>query len=129
MEIVNPDSLARPVGYSNGVKAAGTFLAIAGQVGWDQGAKLVSPEFVPQFAQALSNVVAVVKAAGGGPENIVSLTIFLGSKEEYLASLKPVGAEYRRIMGKHFPAMTAVEVKGFVEAGAKVEIQALAVLG
>ncbi len=129
MEIVNPESLAKPVGYSNGVKAAGTFLAIAGQVGWNKEAKIVSTDFVAQFAQALSNVVEVVKMAGGGPENIVSLTIFLGSKEEYLASVKPLGPEYRKIMGRHFPAMTAVEVKGFVEPGAKVEIQGLAVLG
>lgn len=128
MEIVNPDSLARPVGYSNGVKASGAFLAIAGQVGWDKESKIVSSDFVAQFAQALSNVVDVVKAAGGRPENIVSLTIFLASKEEYLSSLKPLGVEYRRLMGRHFPAMTAIEVKGFVEPGAKVEIQGLAVL-
>lgn len=129
MEIVNPESLARPVGFSHGVKASGSFLAIAGQIGWNRDAKLVSADLVAQFAQALSNVVEVVRKAGGGPENLVSLTLFLASREEYLASLKPLGAAYRKVMGKHFPAMTAVEVKGFVEEGAKVEIQALAVLG
>lgn len=128
MEIINPDSLARPVGYNHGLKAAGTLLAVAGQVGWDRDGRLVSDDFVAQFARALENVVAVVREAGGGPESIVSLTIYLRSREEYLASLGPLRTEYRRIMGRHYPAMTAVEVKGFVEPGAKVEIQALAVL-
>ena len=128
MRIVNPEALARPVGYNHGVLAGGTILAIAGQVGWDGEGRLVSNEFSLQFARALQNVVEVVRAAGGGPEHLVRLGIFVTSKDEYLAAQKPVGAEYRRIMGKHFPAMTAVLVKGLLEPGAKVEIEGLAVL-
>jgi len=128
MKIVNPETLARPVGYNHGILASGSLLAVAGQVGWDGAGRLVSDEFSLQFARALQNVVAVVRAAGGGPEHLVRLAIFVTSKDEYLAAQKAVGLEYRRIMGKHFPAMTAVEVKGLVEPGAKVEIEGLAVL-
>lgn len=128
MEIVNPPGWAKPMGYNNGVKATGTFLAVAGQVGWDKDSKLVGDDFVKQFAQALQNVVDVVKAAGGKAENIVRLAIFIGSKDEYNASLKQLGPEYKRIMGKHYPAMTCLQVAGFVEAGAKVEIEGFAVL-
>ena len=127
-EIVNPPGWAKPVGYNNGMKAGGTILAIAGQVGWDSQCKLVSDDFVRQFAQALQNVVDVAKAAGGNAENIIRLQILVGSKDEYNASVKALGPEYKRIMGKHFPAMTCVQVAGFVEAGAKVEIEGLAVL-
>jgi enamine deaminase RidA (YjgF/YER057c/UK114 family) len=127
-EIVNPAGWKKPVGYSNGMKASGTILAVAGQVGWDADGRLVSDEFVTQFARALENVVEVVKAAGGGAENLIRLQILVGSKDEYNASVKGLGPEYRRIMGRHFPAMTCVQVAGFVEAGAKVEIEGLAVL-
>lgn len=128
MEILNPASLARPVGYSHGIKATGTILAVAGQVAWDREGRIVSPDFAGQFSRALANVLEVVRAAGGGPQNLVALTIFVTSKAEYLASVKPLGAEYRRLMGRHYPAMTLVEIKGLVEEGAKVEIQGLAVL-
>ena len=128
MEIVNPPTMARPVGYNNGIKATGAFLAVAGQVAWDKDSKIVSDDFVKQFAQALQNVVDVVQAGGGKPENIVRLVIFIASKDEYNASLKAIGSEYRRIMGKHFPAMTCLQVAGFVEAGAKIEIEAFAVI-
>lgn len=128
MEIINPESLARAVGYSHGVKATGTWLAVAGQVGWDREGKIVGEDFAAQFARALENVVEVVRAAGGKPESLIRLAIFVTSKEEYLASLKRLGTDYRRVMGRHYPAMTCVEVKGLVEPGAKVEIEGLAVL-
>ncbi len=127
-EIVNPPGWAKPVGYNNGMKASGTILAIAGQIGWDAQGRIVSDDFVRQFAQALQNVVEVVKAAGGKADHIIRLQILVGSKDEYNASVKSLGPEYKRIMGKHFPAMTCVQVAGFVEAGAKVEIEGLAVL-
>lgn len=127
-EIVNPPGWAKPVGYNNGMKATGSLLAIAGQVGWDAQGRLVSDDFVKQFAQALQNVVEVVRAAGGKAENIIRLQILVGSKDEYNASVKALGPEYKRVMGKHFPAMTCVQIAGFVEAGAKVEIEGLAVL-
>ncbi|MBI2930600.1 MAG: RidA family protein [Planctomycetes bacterium] len=128
MEIINPPSWVKPVGYSNGVKASGTFLAVAGQVGWDEKGKLVGDDFARQFGRALANVVEVVRAAGGRAENVIKLTLFVTSKEEYLGSLKALGAEYRRVMGRHYPAMSCVQVAGLVEPGAKVEIEGLAVL-
>ncbi len=126
--IVQPPSWPRPKGYSNGMAARGEVLAVAGQVGWDASERLVAPEFLPQFRQALANVRAVVEAAGGTPAHIISLTIYVTDRREYLADLAATGAAYREVMGKHFPAMALVEVAGLVEPGAKVEIQALAVL-
>ena len=126
MEIINPEALGAPVGYSNGVKATGSFLAIAGQVGWDREGRIVAGDFTAQFARALGNVVEVVHAAGGGPDRITALTIFVTDRHEYLDSRKALGKEYRR--GRHYPAMTLVEVKGLIEEGARVEIQGWAVL-
>lgn len=127
MEIIQPAGWAKPRGYSNGVLATGRVLAIAGQVGWDKDARMVSDDLVAQFARALENVVEIVRAAGGAPETLVRLTLYFTDKQDYLASQKAIGAEYRRVLGRHFPAMTAVEVKGLVEPGAKVEIEGLAV--
>lgn len=123
-----PEGWRRPRGYSNGVAARGEVLAIAGMIGWDAEERLVSPEFVPQFRQALSNVVAVVRAAGGGPEDVVSLTVYVTDKREYLAELAAVGAAYREVMGRSYPAMALVQVAALLEDRAKVEIQGLAVL-
>ncbi len=123
-----PEGWRRPRGYSNGVAARGEVLAIAGMIGWDAEERLVSPEFVPQFRQALSNVVAVVRAAGGGPEDVVSLTVYVTDKREYLAELAAVGAVYREVMGRSYPAMALVQVAALLEDRARVEIQGLAVL-
>jgi len=128
MEIIQPPGWARPRGYSHGVVAAGRVLAIAGQVGWDKDARMVSDDLVAQFARALENVIEIVRAAGGAPESLVRLTLYLTDKQEYLTSQQAIGAEYRRVVGRHFPAMTAVEVRGLLEPGAKVEIEGLAVL-
>lgn len=128
MKIVEPTGLARPVGYSHGVRAEGTFLAVAGQVAWDATGRIVSDEFPAQFDRALANVIEVVRAAGGRPEDLVALRIFVTDKREYLASLQSLGEAYRCRMGRHYPAMTLVEVKGLIEPGAKVEIEGLAVL-
>ena len=106
----------------------GRLLAVAGQVAWDAEQRIVSESFVEQFGQALSNVVAVVRAAGGTPEHVARLTIYVVDRNEYLADLSAVGGAYRAVMGKHFPAMALVEVAGLVEPGAKVEIEATAVL-
>lgn len=123
-----PEGWQRPKGYSNGMAARGELLAIAGMIGWDERERLVSSEFGPQFRQALSNVVAVVAAAGGRPEHVISLTVYVTDKEEYLAELSAVGAAYRALMGRHYPAMALVQVADLLEPGAKVEIQGLAVL-
>ncbi|HEY3176736.1 MAG TPA: RidA family protein [Candidatus Polarisedimenticolia bacterium] len=128
MEFVNPDALARPVGYSHGAMATGRLLAVAGQVGWDGKGRIVGEGFVAQFSRALANVIEVVRAAGGGPHHLIRLTIYVTARKDYLASLNPLGEEYRRLMGRHYPAMTLVEVKGLLEPGAKVEIEGLAVL-
>lgn len=127
--IVNPEALGRPVGYSNGVAIeGGTLLFVAGQVAWDRDHRIVSDRFSRQFGQALTNVLEVVRAAGGDATSVAKLTIFVASTAEYEAELKAVGAEYRRIMGRHYPAMSLVEIQGLLEAGAKIEIEAVAVV-
>ncbi|MBI2817567.1 MAG: RidA family protein [Acidobacteria bacterium] len=129
LEYINPAECGAHPGYSHGIKTQqGSLLFIAGQVGWDEHAKMVSAEFAGQFEKALSNLLAVVREAGGRPENVVRLTIYAVDRNEYLASLKPVGQAYRKLMGKHYPAMTFIEVKGLVEEGAKLELEATAVL-
>jgi enamine deaminase RidA (YjgF/YER057c/UK114 family) len=128
LQIIDDPALARPSGYSNGMSARGRLLAIAGQVGWNADAEMVSAEFLPQFAQALRNVCTVVQAAGGTPEDIITLTIFVTDKQAYLDCVKPLGQAYQELMGRHYPAMTLVEVKGLIEPGGLVEIQGLAVL-
>ncbi|MFV8749706.1 RidA family protein [Nannocystaceae bacterium ST9] len=118
----------RPRGYANGMAARGELLAIAGEIGWDAREQIVSDEFAPQFRQALANVVAVVEAAGGEPRDLISLTIYVTDKREYVAAIAEVGQIYRALLGKHFPAMALVEVAALLEDRAKVEIQGLAVL-
>ncbi len=126
---IQPEGWAKPRGYSNGMRARGDFLAVAGQIAWDAQARLVGEgDFVAQFEQALANVVAVVRAAGGAPEDLISLTVYVTDRAEYAARLADVGAAYRRVMGKHYPTMALVQVAGLLEVHAKVEIQGLAVL-
>lgn len=119
----------RPKGYSNGVLAApGRMLFVAGQIGWDTSEKLVSTEFLPQFRQALENVAAVVRAAGGAPDDVCRVTIYVTSKQQYAAELKGVGLAYREVMGRVWPAMSLVQVADLLEPGALVEIEATAVI-
>jgi len=129
-EAINPESLGAPKGYSNGMltPAGGRILFVAGQVAWNERQEVVSANFAEQFGQALQNVVTVVTAAGGRPEHVARMTIFVTSKDEYVAAAKDVGTRYRALMGRHFPAMTLVEIKALLEEGAKVEIEATAVL-
>lgn len=126
--IVQPEGWPRPKGYSNGMAGRGEFLAVAGQIGWDANETIVSDHFATQFRQALDNVMAVVTAAGGRAHHVISLTIYVTDKREYVDQIKEVGQAYRDLLGKHFPAMALVEVAGLLEPGAKVEIQALAIL-
>lgn len=127
-ELINPPELAQPRGYSHGAAGRGRTLALAGQIGWDQNAKLVSSEFAPQFAQALANLVTTLRAAGGQPDDLISLRIYVTDKRRYLAAIKEVGAAYRLHLGRHFPAMALVQVADLLEEGALVEIEGLAVL-
>jgi len=129
VDLINPPELGKHSGYSQGVKAsAGSWLFISGQVAWDEQSRIVSPDFAAQFSKALDNVLIVVRAAGGQPESIVRLTIYVLDRKEYAASAKKVGEAYRQRMGKHYPAMTLVEVKGLFEEDAKLELEATAVL-
>ena len=130
LQFINPESLGAPRGYSNGVvaEAGGRLLFVAGQIGWNQQQSLVSNDFAEQFNQALANVMAVVTAAGGTAENVARLVIYVVNKNEYTGRLREVGERYRAHMGRHFPAMTLVEVRSLVDDGAKVEIEAIAVL-
>ncbi len=126
---VNPLGWPRPIGFSNAVIAEGKIVAIAGQIGWDPiTEELVSADFVQQSRQALANVISSLEAAGGKPQNLVRLTWYLTDRTEYLSHLKELGAAYREEVGSYYPAMSVVIVAGLLEQGAKVEIEALAVL-
>jgi len=129
-EIFNPESLGPPSGWNNGLLApAGSrVLFVAGQAGSDDKGAVVSDDFVDQFDAALARSLAVVAEAGGGPENVARLTIFVTDMAEYRGSLKPLGARYRERMGRHFPAMALVAVSEMVDPRAKVEIEATAVI-
>ena len=127
--VLQPEGWLRPSGYSSGVLAEGRQVFIAGQVGWNpRSGKFETATLVDQAAQALRNVLAVLAQAGGRPEHIARMTWYLTSRTEYLAHLEEIGAAYRAVMGKHFPAMTAIEVTALIEAQAKVEIEATAVI-
>jgi enamine deaminase RidA (YjgF/YER057c/UK114 family) len=122
MKFVNPPGWPRPSGYSNGVIENG-FLFVSGQVGWDETG-VFPPDLVAQIRQALRNICAVVEAAGGEPDRIVRLTWYVTDRQAYKVQLAAIGAAYREIIGRHFPAMSVVEVTGLVEDGAQVEIEA-----
>lgn len=130
LESINPESLGAARGYSNGVLAArgGALLFIAGQIGWDEQQRIVSADFVEQFDRALSNVITVVREAGGTPQQIARLVIYVTDKNEYRAATREIGRRYRVHMGRHFPAMALVEVKSLLEDEAKVEIEGIAVI-
>ena len=126
--IINPPDLPRPQGYSHGVIAQGRLVFVAGQIGCSPNGALVGLGFVEQFNQALANVLTVVRAAGGSPESVVRLTIFVTDRAEYVSARVQLGERYRAHMGRHFPAMTLIEVRSLLEPGAVVEIEATAVI-
>jgi enamine deaminase RidA (YjgF/YER057c/UK114 family) len=128
--LINPETLGAPKGYANGilVDPGGKLLFIAGQIGWDGEQQIVGDDFVEQFGQALSNVIAVVTHAGGKPNDIVRLTLYVTDKREYASRTAEIGSRYRELMGKHFPAMVLVEVTGLLHDSAKVEIEGTAVI-
>ena len=128
MNILQPAGWTPPRGYANGVATRGTLVFVAGQVGWNAAQRFDSDDFVAQATQALRNVVAVLAEAGARPEHIARMTWYVVDKREYLGSLPALGDAYRGVIGRHFPAMTAVEVRGLVEEGARVEIEATAVI-
>ena len=128
MEFLEPPGWVRPKGYSNGVVAAGRMVFVAGQVGWDEQEVFRTDDLVGQVRQALVNIVGILSEAGAGPSDIVRMNWYLADKEEYNARLPEIGEAYRTVIGRHFPAMTALQVAGFVEVGAKIEIEATAML-
>ena len=129
MKILQPKAWARPKGYSNGIAAAGQTVAVAGQIGWNPETETVeTDDFAGQCRQALMNVRTVLAEAGAAPEHVVRMTWYVTDMQAYLAGAREVGAAYREVMGKNYPAMTLVQVVALVENRAKVEIEATAVL-
>ncbi len=128
MQHLQPPRWAPAKGYANGIAARGTQIFVGGQIGWNAQQQFESDDFILQTAQALRNVVAVLQAGGAGPEHMVRMTWYIVDRLEYNARLKELGGVYREIIGRHFPAMTCVQVAALVEARAKVEIEVTAVL-
>jgi enamine deaminase RidA (YjgF/YER057c/UK114 family) len=128
MDILQPEGWARPRGYSNGVAASGKTVCVSGMIGWDAQCQFHTDDFAGQTRQALENVVAVLAEAGARPEHIVRMTWYVVDKKEYLAAAKEIGAAYRELIGRHYPAMTAVQVSALVEDRARVEIEVTAIV-
>ncbi|TGT65685.1 MULTISPECIES: RidA family protein [unclassified Mesorhizobium] len=126
--ILQPEGWAKPIGYANGVAARGRLVFIGGQVGWNAECRFETDDFVGQVRQTLANIVAVLAEAGGEPRHITSMTWYFTDKAEYVGNLKRIGEAYRDVIGRHFPAMAAMQVVALVEDRAKVEIQATAVI-
>lgn len=128
LRILQPEGWAKPSGYANGVSARGRTIFVGGQIGWNKDSKFETDDLVEQIRQTLLNIVAVLACDGARPEHVTSLTWYLIDKREYLARGSEIGKVYREVIGRHFPAMAAVQVTGLVEDRAKVEIQAIAVV-
>jgi enamine deaminase RidA (YjgF/YER057c/UK114 family) len=128
MKVLQPDGWAKPRGYANGIAAEGTVVSIAGQIGWNAQCEFETDDFAGQVRQALANIVAVLAEAGGRPEHIVRMTWYVTDKRAYVAAYPAIGDAYRALIGRHFPAMTAVQVVALIEDRAKVEIEATAVI-
>jgi enamine deaminase RidA (YjgF/YER057c/UK114 family) len=132
MQILQPPDWLPPRGYSNGVltelRPGSRLVFVGGQIGWNGNQQFESDDFADQTRQALANVVAVLAQGGGRPEHITRLTWYVTDRDEYVAAYRAIGSHYREIIGRHFPAMTAVQVAALVEPRAKVEIEATAVI-
>jgi len=126
--IVQPKGWPRPKGYSNGIIAEGRWFFVAGQVGWNEREEFESDDFVKQTEQALKNIVAILTEGGAKPEHIVRMTWYVTTKSEYLDRLPEIGKVYKSVIGPNYPVMTLVQVAGLVEVGAKLEIEATAVV-
>ncbi|HET6157684.1 MAG TPA: RidA family protein [Dongiaceae bacterium] len=126
--ILQPEGWVKPVGYANGVAARGKLVFVGGQIGWNRQGKFETDDLVGQVRQTLQNVVEVLAEGGAGPQHLTSMTWYLTDKADYLANLKEIGKVYREFLGRHYPAMAAIEVVALIEDRAKVEIQATAVI-
>lgn len=127
-EFLHPKGWKPTKGYTNGVVAEGRQVFIAGQIGWNEKAELVGPDFVAQVERALVNICTILKEAGGEPSHLTRLTWFVTDKAAYVAQQREIGEAYRRVIGRHFPAMSLFVISALLEAGAKVEIEATAVI-
>jgi len=125
-KVLQPAGWKRPRGYANGISARGRMVFVSGVIGWDE--QLVVPDFAAQVRQALRNVVIILAEDGAKPEHLVRMNWFVLDKQEYVNAFKEIGAIYREIIGRHYPTMTAVEVSGLLEEGARVEIEATAIV-
>lgn len=128
IDILQPEGWASPRGYSNGIAASGRTVCVSGMIGWDAQGQFHTDDFAGQARQALQNIVEVLAEAGARPEHIVRMTWYVVDKREYLAASKETGAAYREIIGRHYPAMTAVQVTALIEDRARVEIEATAIV-
>ena len=128
IEILQPEGWVKPRGYSNGIAASGRTVCVSGMIGWDAQGQFHTDDFAGQVRQALQNIVDVLAEAGARPEHIVRMTWYVVDKQEYLAASKATGAAYREIIGRHYPAMTAVQVTALIEDRARVEIEATAIV-
>lgn len=127
-DILQPEGWRRPSGYSNGIRATGEMLFVAGQIGWDENRRFVSEDLVGQTRRALQNIVTVLRTADSGPKDIVRLTWYVTDMDEYRSRSKEIGAAYRDVMGTHYPAMSLFQVVRLFDDGAKIEIEATAVI-
>ena len=127
-QVLQPEGWATPRGYANGIAARGTQVFVGGQIGWNAAQQFESDDFIDQCRQTLRNVLAVLREAGAGPEHMARMTWYVVSRDEYNSRLKELGTVYREVIGKHFPAMTCVQVAALMEARARVEIEVTAVV-
>lgn len=127
-QVLQPEGWATPRGYANGIAARGTQVFVGGQIGWNAAQQFESDDFIDQCRQTLRNVLAVLREAGAGPEHMARMTWYVVSRDEYNSRLKELGAVYREVIGRHFPAMTCVQVAALMEARARVEIEVTAVV-
>lgn len=127
-KVLQPEGWAKPIGYANGVEARGRTVFVGGQIGWNAQQQFETDDFVGQVRQTLSNIIAILAEAGAGPQHLTTMTWYFVDRAEYIDNLKGIGQAYRDIIGKHFPAMAAVQVVALVEERAKIEIQATAVI-
>ncbi|MCB2024986.1 MAG: RidA family protein [Ottowia sp.] len=127
-QVLQPEGWAPPRGYANGIAARGTQVFVGGQIGWNAAQQFESDDFIDQCRQTLRNVLAVLREAGAGPEHMARMTWYVVSRDEYNSRLKELGTVYREVIGKHFPAMTCVQVAALMEARARVEIEVTAVV-
>ncbi|CAN7397257.1 RidA family protein [Pseudoduganella sp. LjRoot289] len=128
MEFLQPPGWVQPKGYANGVAASGRTVCVSGMIGWDAEGRFHTSDFAGQVEQALRNIVAVLAEAKAGPEHVVRMTWYVTDKKEYVGAYKEIGVAYRAVFGRHFPAMTAVQVAGLIEDQAKVEIEVTAIV-